>query len=104
MVTRNVAREGLRLYPASWIIGRVATIDGDFAGVPVPAGCTVSISPFVTHRHPQFWVRNPGKPSTLIDTTAHSTIAMRGCRSVRAPGCAGQRLRDARNGKSHYPF
>ena len=59
VVTRNVAREGLRLYPASWIIGRVATIDGDFAGVPVPAGCTVSISPFVTHRHPQFWAPDP---------------------------------------------
>jgi enediyne biosynthesis protein E7 len=59
VVTRNIAREGLRLYPASWIVGRVATIDGDFAGVPVPAGCTVSISPFVTHRHPQFWGPDP---------------------------------------------
>jgi enediyne biosynthesis protein E7 len=59
VLTRNIAREGLRLYPASWIIGRVATVDDDFAGVPVPAGCTVSISPFVTHRHPQFWGPDP---------------------------------------------
>ena len=59
VVTRNIAREGLRLYPASWIIGRVATVEGDFAGVPVPAGCTVSISPYVTHRHPQFWGPDP---------------------------------------------
>ncbi len=59
VVTTNIAREGLRLYPASWIIGRVATLDGEFAGVPVPAGCTVSISPFVTHRHPQFWGPEP---------------------------------------------
>jgi cytochrome P450 len=59
VVTRSIAREGLRLYPASWIIGRVATVEGDFAGVPVPAGCTVSISPFVTHRHPQFWGPDP---------------------------------------------
>jgi cytochrome P450 len=59
VVTRNIAREGLRLYPASWIIGRVATVSGDFAGVPVPAGCTVSISPFVTHRHPHFWGPDP---------------------------------------------
>lgn len=59
VLTRNIAREGLRLYPASWMIGRVATVDGDFAGVPVPAGCTVSISPFVTHRHPQFWGPDP---------------------------------------------
>lgn len=59
VLTSNIAREGLRLYPASWIIGRVATIDGDFAGVSVPAGCTVSISPFVTHRHPQFWGPDP---------------------------------------------
>jgi cytochrome P450 len=58
-LTRNVAREGLRLYPASWIIGRVATVAGDFGGVPVPAGCTVSISPYVSHRHPQFWGPNP---------------------------------------------
>ncbi|HWF70517.1 MAG TPA: cytochrome P450 [Mycobacterium sp.] len=59
VVTRNIAREGLRLYPSSWIIGRVAIIDGGFDGVPVPAGCTVSISPFVTHRHPQFWGPDP---------------------------------------------
>lgn len=59
VVTRNIAREGLRLYPASWIIGRVATIDGGFDGVPVPAGCTIAISPFVTHRHPHFWGPDP---------------------------------------------
>ncbi len=59
VLTRNVAREGLRLYPASWIIGRVATVAREFAGVPVPVGCTVSISPYVTHRHPQFWGPDP---------------------------------------------
>ena len=59
VLTRNIAREGLRLYPSSWIIGRVATVDDDFAGVPVRAGCTVSISPYVTHRHRQFWGPDP---------------------------------------------
>ncbi|WP_445162324.1 cytochrome P450 [Mycobacterium sp. Dal123C01] len=57
--TQNIVREGLRLYPSSWIIGRVAMADDEFDGVPVPAGCTVSISPFVTHRHPQFWSPDP---------------------------------------------
>jgi cytochrome P450 len=59
VATRNIVREGLRLYPASWIVGRVATIDDEFDGVLVPAGCTVSISPYVTHRHPQFWGPDP---------------------------------------------
>lgn len=53
--TVNITREGLRLYPSSWVIGRRAGIDREIDGVTIPRGCTISISPFLTHRHPQFW-------------------------------------------------
>ncbi|WP_169814605.1 cytochrome P450 [Nocardia pseudovaccinii] len=53
--TGNVTREGLRLFPSSWIIGRKSTTDTEIDGTPIPRGCTITISPYVTHRHPQFW-------------------------------------------------
>jgi len=58
-ITVNITREGLRLYPSSWVIGRTATLDTDLCGVAIPAGCTVTISPYVTHRHAGFWGPDP---------------------------------------------
>ncbi|WP_067666046.1 cytochrome P450 [Nocardia miyunensis] len=58
-LTGTITREGLRLYPASWVIGRTASIDTHLGGIDIPAGCTITISPFVTHRHPAFWGPDP---------------------------------------------
>jgi cytochrome P450 len=56
--TTAVISETLRLFPPAWTIERDATGDDDVAGVPVPAGSTVAIPPYLVHRHPEFW-RDP---------------------------------------------
>ncbi len=53
--TRAVVSEALRLYPPAWTIERDALADDDVAGVPVPARSLVVISPYLVHRHPEFW-------------------------------------------------
>jgi cytochrome P450 len=58
--TRAVVAEALRLYPPAWTIERDAVRGNDAAGVPIPAGSTVAISPYLTHRHPEFWPNPAG--------------------------------------------
>lgn len=53
--TWAVVSEALRLYPPAWTIERDALADDDVAGVPVPARSLVVISPYLVHRHPEFW-------------------------------------------------
>jgi cytochrome P450 len=53
--TTAVIAETMRLFPPAWTIERDATGDDDVAGVPVPAGSTVAIPPYLVHRHPEFW-------------------------------------------------
>ncbi|HKC28683.1 MAG TPA: cytochrome P450, partial [Jatrophihabitans sp.] len=53
--TEALLNESMRLYPPAWTIERDATEDDDVAGIPVPARCTVAISPYLLHRHPEFW-------------------------------------------------
>ncbi|MFO0592043.1 MAG: cytochrome P450 [Polyangiaceae bacterium] len=53
--TLQVVKEVLRLYPAAPFYARDAigaTTIGDYE---VPAGAAVMLSPYFTHRHPQFW-------------------------------------------------
>jgi cytochrome P450 len=54
-LTKALFDETLRLYPSAWVIGRRALRDDRVAGVAVPAGAAVTISPFLLHRHPGFW-------------------------------------------------
>ena len=53
--TGKIFREVLRLYPPAWIIGREAVTDYQLGGVSVPAGSTLLMSPYATHRDPRFW-------------------------------------------------
>lgn len=53
--TRMVIDETLRLYPAGWAIGRRAATDDTISGYHIPAKAQVFVSPYVTHRHPDFW-------------------------------------------------
>jgi len=53
-----VLKESLRLYPPVWVIPRDAIHDDHIGGYRVPAGSTIMLSPYVTHRHPDFW-ENP---------------------------------------------
>ena len=57
--TRMLFKEAMRLYPPAWIISRRPLEDDEIGGYRVPAGATVLISPYVTHRNPGYWDR-PG--------------------------------------------
>jgi cytochrome P450 len=52
---RMVIEESLRLYPPAWATSREARAADVVAGMPVPAHATITLSPYVTHRHPAFW-------------------------------------------------
>jgi cytochrome P450 len=47
--------ESLRLYPPVWAVTRQAMVDDELDGFHIPAKSSVVLSPYVTHRHPQFW-------------------------------------------------
>jgi cytochrome P450 len=53
--TEMVLKEALRLYPPVWTIARVAAGDCEIGGYYVPAGTSVTISQWVTHRDPRFF-------------------------------------------------
>lgn len=51
----QIVKEVLRLYPAAPFYVRDAVAADKLAGFDVPAGTAVMLSPYYTHRHPQFW-------------------------------------------------
>lgn len=54
-LARPVLEEALRLYPPAWVITRRALVDDVLAGVEVPAGTLVVVSPAVLHRRPELF-------------------------------------------------
>ncbi|HTV79391.1 MAG TPA: cytochrome P450 [Steroidobacteraceae bacterium] len=53
--TQNVINEALRLYPPGWLLSR-RSIEADvLCGYEIPAGTDVLLSPYLLHRHPQYW-------------------------------------------------
>ena len=57
---RSHLDEALRLYPPAFLITREAREADQVGGFPVPPGATITISPFVIHRHERFW-RDPDR-------------------------------------------
>ncbi len=53
--TRQVIEETLRLYPAGWLMTRVALKNDRLGDYFVPAGTEIYISPYLIQRHPDFW-------------------------------------------------
>lgn len=53
--TNQLLLETMRLHPPIWIVGRLARRDAVVGGYPIAAGSTIALSPFLTHRHPNFW-------------------------------------------------
>jgi cytochrome P450 len=53
--TSLVVQEALRLYPPAYAIPRLVTSEDVIAGYRLPAGSIAVISPWTTHRHPDFW-------------------------------------------------
>jgi cytochrome P450 len=56
--TRMVIDEVLRLHPPAWITNRTPLKDDVVCGYHIPAGVTINLSPYVTHRLPAYW-ENP---------------------------------------------
>ncbi len=56
--TLQVIKEVLRLYPPAPVYVRDAVSDDMLDGYPIPGGSAVMLSPYYTHRHPEFW-ENP---------------------------------------------
>ncbi len=54
-VTRAVFEEAMRLYPPAANLVREAISEDWLAGVRVPAGTIISVSPYVLHRHKTLW-------------------------------------------------
>lgn len=51
----SVVKEAMRLFPPAWILSRQTVKADELGGYAIPAGATVFVSPYVTHRHPAFW-------------------------------------------------
>ncbi len=51
----QVIKETLRLYPAAPLYARDAVEDDTYDGYRIPAESRVMLSPYFTHRHPDFW-------------------------------------------------
>jgi cytochrome P450 len=53
--TRMVVDETLRLFPPVYVLSRDVKQDDVIGGYRIRAGTAVDISPWLTHRHPEFW-------------------------------------------------
>jgi cytochrome P450 len=53
--TLQVIKEVMRLYPPAPFYARDVVETDQLGGFDVPAGATVLLSPYYTHRHPQLW-------------------------------------------------
>ncbi len=53
--THQVLQESLRLYPPGWLITRRAIEADELGGYAIAPRTDVFISPYMLHRHPEFW-------------------------------------------------
>ncbi len=53
--THQVLQESLRLYPPGWLITRRALEADELGGFPIAPRTDVFISPYMLHRHPEYW-------------------------------------------------
>ncbi len=52
---RQVMDEALRLYPPVWLFSRRAVGEDRLGGYYVAPGTDILLSPYIVHRHPEFW-------------------------------------------------
>lgn len=71
--TQAVVNEAMRLYPPAWTVERDALEDDDIAGVRVAVGDTIAISPYLLHRHPEFWPNPEGFDPRRFEPDSAST-------------------------------
>ncbi|MDI3422646.1 cytochrome P450 [Streptomyces luteolus] len=56
----QVLKEAMRLYPSVAIMGRRTAAETEVDGFRIPEGADVYLSPWVTHRHPDYWADPEG--------------------------------------------
>ena len=54
----QVINETMRLYPPLHLGLRTPALDLEFQGYCLTAGSRVMYSPYLTHRHPDYWARS----------------------------------------------
>src|ERR1700691_2993313 len=69
--THQVVQEALRLYPPGWLFTRRTLEADEIGGYPIGPRTDVFISPYMLHRHPEFW-NDPEefKPERFADVDA----------------------------------
>lgn len=64
----RVLRESLRLYPPTWLFDRGAVTELELGGHSIPAGATLYLSPWVSHRDPRFFdAPDQFRPERFVD-------------------------------------
>jgi cytochrome P450 len=53
--SRMVLDETLRLKPPVYVLSRSVKADDQICGYHIPAGSSIDLSPYITHRLPEFW-------------------------------------------------
>ena len=53
--TRQILEEAMRLYPPGWLLTRRALSEDEISGYYVAPGTDIFVSPYIIHRHPDFW-------------------------------------------------
>ncbi len=73
--SRQIIDEALRIYPPAWMFARQSIEVDELGGYHIPAGTALMISPYITHRHPDFWedaeVFNPDRFSPELAANRH---------------------------------
>ncbi len=85
--TRRIIDEALRLYPPVWVISRRSLGPDRLASFDIPAGIELLLSPYLVHRHPQFW----SDPERFDPQRAEPVAAGGGSLFARIPFGAGAR-------------
>jgi cytochrome P450 len=53
--TRMIVDESLRLYPPVYVLARAGIEADQVGGYDLPRQAIITMSPYLTHRHPEFW-------------------------------------------------
>jgi cytochrome P450 len=69
--THQVLQESLRMYPPGWLLTRRAVEADELGGFAIAPRTDVFISPYLLHRHPEFWSEPEAfKPERFAGTDA----------------------------------
>jgi cytochrome P450 len=88
-LTRAVVEEAMRLYPPIYAFDRRAVGPDTVGGYDLPAGASVSLCPYVTHRLPEFWERpDEFRPERFVEGRPHEFTYLPFAAGPR--GCIGE--------------